>query len=311
MGQTTNGTTKGGILERNLVIIQFNILKEEIMKKLPYLTTAMALSLLAFTQSASAITYSVTKNPFSDYAQADSYTPPTVVGELNPFIQDVSKNAAYIPPVFGSYTADTLNSGVLLTPNLVGTPPVYISPSTGATMGTGGSSSSSTGGTESSDSFYIPTTVTPNVPTDSTTQVMPQFTSIDGMVDSDNKIGHLVVEAAGIDFPVYEGTEESSILYGAGHFDWMSAWDGNVGLAGHNRGVNNNFGEIHNLQQGEIIKYTTIYGTRTYAVESITKIYCTDFSLLDVSTDNRISLVTCVADDADYRWVVQGVEVVF
>ncbi len=285
------------------------------MKRLPFLATTMALALVTMTQSASAITYSVTKDPFKDYAQADSYTPPIVVGEVNPFTQDVSKNAAYIPPVFGSYTADTLNSGVLLTPNLVGTPPVYISPSTGSQMGTG--SSSSTGGTDSDSSFYPPTSVTPDVDSGnssgsgSSTNTIPQYTTSDGMIDSDNKIGHLYVENAGIDFPVYEGTEESSILYGAGHFDWMSAWDGNVGLAGHNRGVNNNFGEIHNLSYGDIIKYTTIYGTRTYAVESITKIYCTDFSLLDVTTDNRISLVTCVADQSDYRWVVQGVEVVF
>lgn len=129
------------------------------------------------------------------------------------------------------------------------------------------------------------------------------------MIYGNNQIGHLVVESAGINFAVYEGTEESSILYGAGHFDFMSAWDGNVGLAGHNRGVNNNFGEIHNLAYGDIIEYTTIYGTRTYAVQSITKIHCTDFSLLDVTTDNRISLVTCVTDESDYRWVVQGVEV--
>ncbi len=288
------------------------------MKRLPFLTTAMALSLLTFTQSASAINYTVTKDPFKDYAQADSYTPPIVVGEVNPFTTDVSKNAAYIPPVFGSYTADTLNSGVLLTPNLVGTPPVYTSPATGATMGTGGSSSYSTGGTDTDSSFYPPTSVTPDVDSGTTsgsssgtTSNVPQFTSSEGMIDSDNKIGHLVVESIGIDFPVYEGTEESSILYGAGHFDWMSAWDGNVGLAGHNRGVNNNFGDIHNLAYGDIIKYTTIYGTRSYAVESITKIYCTDFSLLDVTTDNRISLVTCVMNESDYRWVVQGVEVVF
>lgn len=56
------------------------------------------------------------------------------------------------------------------------------------------------------------------------------------------------------------------------------------------------------------MEYETIYGTRTYAVESVTKIYCTDFSLLEVTTDNRLTLVTCVMNEKDYRWVVQGVE---
>ena len=32
--------------------------------------------------------------------------------------EDVSKNAALIPPGFGSYSADTLNTGTPLTPNL-------------------------------------------------------------------------------------------------------------------------------------------------------------------------------------------------
>lgn len=286
-------------------------------------------TLVATQNTTNAMQYTVTKNPFSDYAASNSYTPPIVVGEVNPFTQDVSKNASFIPPVFGSYTADTLNSGELLTPNLVGTPPAYTSPSTGV-VGTGGSSSGNVSGgsgtatdPDSWDSYYPPTSVTPpDVSTDSSENSnsfssgssgnsgsLPSYTTTDGMIDGDNKLGHLKVEAAGIDFPVYEGTEESSILYGAGHFDFMSAWNGNVGMAGHNRGVNNNFGEIHNLNQGDIMEYTTIYGTRTYAVVSVTKIYCTDFSLLSMTTDNRLTLITCVEDERDYRWAVQAVEV--
>ena len=43
-----------------------------------------------------------------------------------------SKDAAYIPPAFGSPTSYTLNAGELLTPNLVGGSP------TGTVSGTGG-----------------------------------------------------------------------------------------------------------------------------------------------------------------------------
>ena len=46
---------------------------------------------------------------------------------------DRSKNAAYIPPVFGSPTSYTLNAGELLTPNLVGG-----SAAAGTVSGTGG-----------------------------------------------------------------------------------------------------------------------------------------------------------------------------
>ena len=59
---------------------------------------------------------------------------------------DRSKNAAYIPPAFGSPTSYTLNAGELLTPNLVS------GSTTGTVSGTGGvtvlppSASGSTGG---------------------------------------------------------------------------------------------------------------------------------------------------------------------
>ena len=49
-------------------------------------------------------------------------------------------------------------------------------------------------------------------------------------------------------------------------------------------------------------------GTRTYLVETVTKISSSDWSYLSSTTDNRITLFTCVAGDSSQRWCVQAVQ---
>ena len=59
---------------------------------------------------------------------------------------------------------------------------------------------------------------------------------------------------------------------------------------------------------GDAVTYTTSAGTRTYAVTTVAKIGSDDWSYLGATTDNRITLITCVAGDASQRWVVQAVQ---
>ena len=82
-----------------------------------------------------------------------------------------------------------------------------------------------------------------------------------------------------------------------------------MALAAHNRGVNNHFGKIHTLEVGDTIHLTTRLGTRTYKVISVEKISETDRSDLVPSSENRLTLYTCVRDQRAYRWCVQAVEV--
>ena len=96
---------------------------------------------------------------------------------------------------------------------------------------------------------------------------------------------------------------------GVGHFTSTSVWNGNVGIAGHNRGAKYIIGSIKDLEAGDKITYTTSQGTRTYAVETVTKIRNDDWSYLGTTSDNRITLVTCVAGDSEHRWCVQAIEV--
>ena len=83
---------------------------------------------------------------------------------------------------------------------------------------------------------------------------------------------------------MYQGTDADALRKGAGHFASTSIWEGNVAIAGHNRGVNNHFGKIHTLDTGDAIKLTTQLGTRSYEVYSVSKIGVDDTSVLSDST---------------------------
>ena len=116
----------------------------------------------------------------------------------------------------------------------------------------------------------------------------------------------LKVPTLDLSVKVYQGTDADALRKGAGHFASTSIWDGNVAIAGHNRGVNNHFGRIHLLDYGDTIKLTTKLGTRTYEVYSVSKISVDDMSVLNDSSENIITLVTCVCDQPAYRWCVQA-----
>ena len=137
----------------------------------------------------------------------------------------------------------------------------------------------------------------------------PAYTSVQGMAYKDGSIGTLKIAKLGISVKVWEGESTTSMAKGVGHYSSTSAWDGNVGLAGHNRGAKYNIGTIKNLVAGDTITYTTMYGTRTYQVTSVKTITNTDWSYLQGTADNRITITTCLADHPESRVVVQAVEV--
>lgn len=134
------------------------------------------------------------------------------------------------------------------------------------------------------------------------------YTSVDGMERKDGSIGTLNIPSLDINMKVWEGETNASMKKGLGHYSSTSAWDGNVGICGHNRGTKYVISDIKDLEKGSTITYTTIYGTRTYEVSVAKKISSTDWSYLQSTSDNRITITTCVADDSSQRWMVQAVE---
>ena len=269
------------------------------MKKLTMLFSILCLT-LALTVPASALDYNIDGPGDPEYGKSTSIEPVVTADRGEMPNVDVSKNAALIPPTFGSASAYTLNTGNPLTPNLA---PGYM-------LGEGAVINGSAGITVTPPDFGgIPSggTSSGNTPTPTPSTGYTEVTS--DLYYSGGYLATLKIPSLNVNVKVYEGTSSSVLAKGAGHFEDTSIWDGNCCIAGHNRGTNCYFGEIHNLNVGDTITLTTRLGTRTYSVTSVNKISETDNSLLAPTAENCVTLFTCVRNQSAYRWAVRAVEV--
>ena len=286
------------------------------MEKRRFLTTILAVCmLLALAVPAFALEYTFDEDEQSGYGKPTSVDPVVTADGGAQKNEDVSKNAAIIPPGFGTPTSNTLNTGEYLTPDLVPS----AMPATGATVNgdfvvvfppdMSGLSTESVPADLAAGSTMVPGSadVTVTVP-ESTSSGYTEVT--DDLYYKDGSLGTLEIPAIGLTVDIFEGTDAATLKRGAGHFEDTSIWDGNVGFAAHNRGANSYFGKIHTLELGDRITLTTRLGTRTYEVTSVSKVSETDRSALAASQSNVITLYTCVRDERDFRWCVTGAEIV-
>ena len=94
-----------------------------------------------------------------------------------------------------------------------------------------------------------------------------------------------------------------------GHFNESPLDKGNICLAAHNRGYKNNyFNRIKELKEGDEIKYVYKNIERTYEVTKQEIIKNTDWENLENTEENKITLITCVENEPDYRRCIQGIE---
>mgnify|MGYP001082335298 CR=1 FL=1 len=279
-------------------------------RKLSAILSAVMLCALCVAP-ASALEYSI--DAPDDYLFGRPTSDDTIYEWENPNV-DRSKNTALIPPGFGTPTSYLPNSGEYLTPNLV---PDALNgglvnqvgsvgnPDGGTSVDTSGSGYPVADTSVSVDGSGFPT-VSGSVSNGGQTVAFTEVTS--DLYYSNGSLGTLKIPSIGLTVGVYEGTGSAPLLKGAGHFENTSIWNGNVPIAGHNRGVRNDFGKIHTLKSGDIITFTTALGTRTYAVASVTKVDVSDTSGLASTAENCITLYTCVEDQPAYRWCVRALE---
>ena len=113
-----------------------------------------------------------------------------------------------------------------------------------------------------------------------------------------------------LDAPITEGTSQEALRRTVGHFEQTDKWEGNVALAGHNRGYRCNFfQEIKTLKKGDKIIYSTEKGSREYKVVVNKVIEETDWTYIQETEDNRITLITCEAGQKEYRRCIQAVQI--
>ena len=80
-------------------------------------------------------------------------------------------------------------------------------------------------------------------------------------------------------------------------------------MAAHNRGYENNyFANLKKLKEGDIINYYYNGKMRKYIVSKLVIVEDTDWSYLENTEENTLTLITCVENEPSYRRCVQATE---
>ena len=186
------------------------------MKKIPVFLSALLLTAaLAIPASAAApMEYHISGPGDPEYGKPTSFEvvhTPDNGAQKN---EDVSKNAALAPPTFGSYSADALNTGTPLAPNLA---PGH-QPAAGTVInGSAGVIQPPTmGGVNDVSSVFVPGSSTITVTNPSTSTGYTEVT--DDLYYSGGYLGRLKIPTLDVNVKIYEGTDSKTLAKGAGHF---------------------------------------------------------------------------------------------
>jgi sortase A len=286
------------------------------MKKI--LINAILISIITIGVSVPAFAYNYDFSSGADYSDAlgkptdtDAFVVP------DPMTQNVRRNkdAAFFPPSYGVFSGDIPTNAT--SPYHDNSPPnsgYTGSTSTGTSgVGTGAvntavSNPAETSGTVSAITEPADTGSNEMLPSTSIAASSSDIVKTQPLYNDNGTIGVLSIPKLNLTVDVYEGETLENMRVGVGHFAFTSAWDGNIGIAGHNRGVPAAIGRIEELVDGDEIIFSTRYGTRTYKVYVKKQIDDTDYSSLGWSDRNIITLITCVRNVPNKRWCIQAVE---
>ncbi len=119
----------------------------------------------------------------------------------------------------------------------------------------------------------------------------------------------LMIPKISLEAEISEGTRKEVMDRFVGHFEETTKTSGNVGLAAHNRGYPvNYFANIKQLKEGDEIIYKYYEFEKTYLVVENKIIKDTDWEPLEGTKENKITLITCVENEPEYRRCIQAVE---
>lgn len=139
-----------------------------------------------------------------------------------------------------------------------------------------------------------------------TSNISQSTNSVDSVITNDEwniSIPKILIYSA----PVKDGIDEDTLNNYIGHFPSTNKERGNVGFAAHNRGYKNNyFKDINKLNIGDEIIYKNKDYLKIYKVELKEEIDSYDWSYLEATTSDKITLITCVSNKPNKRLVVQG-----
>ena len=147
--------------------------------------------------------------------------------------------------------------------------------------------------------------------TDFNQNIMNQEFNTENKIENEEKTERWEIEIPKISLKatIAEGTTKETLNQYVGHFEKTQKEEGNIGLAAHNRGYEvNYFQNLKLLQKGDEIKYIHNQFEKIYEVEKCRIIKDTEWEYLEDTEDNRLTLITCVENQPEYRRCIQAVE---
>ncbi|MCI9063783.1 MAG: class D sortase [Clostridia bacterium] len=120
---------------------------------------------------------------------------------------------------------------------------------------------------------------------------------------------YIEIKSIALRAPIEESIDARVLSQAVGHFEDTALKKGNIGLAAHNRGYDVNYFEnLKSVSIGDEIIYKYNDFSMIYVIDTIEIIEDTDWSYLDKSEENKITLITCVENEPHYRRCVQATQ---
>jgi sortase A len=129
--------------------------------------------------------------------------------------------------------------------------------------------------------------------------------------DDSEVVAHLVIPKIGVDAYVVQGTNDSDLRKGPGHYPSTvyPGQRGNAAIAGHRTTYGAPFGPLDDLEVGDVVQVTTLQGSFSYQVYDKFVVAPTDREVLDVDPARSaiLTLTTCNPKySAAERLIVRG-----
>lgn len=138
-------------------------------------------------------------------------------------------------------------------------------------------------------------------------------TTIENTIQTNTKqedLWQLEIPKINLRAQIAEGTSMEIMNSYIGHFEETPRENGNIGLAAHNRGYKvNYFKDIKLLEKEDLIIYTYNSVKIKYLVNETGIIKDTDWSKLENDNQDKITLITCLEDEPEYRRYVQAIKI--
>jgi len=113
--------------------------------------------------------------------------------------------------------------------------------------------------------------------------------------DDGSPVGIIRIPKIGVDKVIVQGTSESDLQQGPGHYPDtpLPGEAGNAAIAGHRTTYGAPFYDLNELGPGDLIDVTTVQGSFTYRVTSSQVVDPSDLAVVAATTSPELTLTTC------------------